>query len=77
MGRVRGRVEGLGKSLEQAKEELVSLLNAKVCYLLGCLVSRASFGKSLEDSCASSTPTPAACLVCEASRISPMGDRKS
>lgn len=30
VGRVRARAEGLGKSLEQAKGELVSLLNAKV-----------------------------------------------
>ena len=30
VGRVRGRVDGLGKGLEQAKGELVSLLNAKV-----------------------------------------------
>lgn len=30
VGRVRARAEGLGKGLDQAKEELVSLLNAKV-----------------------------------------------
>lgn len=30
VGRVRVRAEGLGKSLEQAKGELGSLLNAKV-----------------------------------------------
>lgn len=34
VGRVRARAEGLGKSLEQAKGELVSLLNAKVWCLL-------------------------------------------